>query len=102
VHQRAFPLNTPHCPFVAKIPPNTRKRTAAEAKISSNDATSAVPNKKIAASAAKESTTSAEPAPPTPVTGMDSDEDFLSTVSSDDDVMQDSDNDGISGGEGMC
>ena len=33
---------------------------------------------------------------------MDSDEDFLSAVSSDDDVMNDTENEELSGGEGLC
>lgn len=92
----------------AKIPPTTRKRKAAEAKISSTK-TDKTPNKRVLASAAAPESTlptasaakPSEAAPPTPVTGMDSDEDFLSTVSSDDDVMQDTDNEDLSGAEGL-
>lgn len=83
-------------PPADKIPPTTRKRKAAEAKISA-ETTDTLPNKRVVASAA-----ATDAAPPTPITGMDSDEDFLSTISSGDDGMQDdTDNDDLSGGEGM-
>ncbi|EGX91804.1 RING finger protein [Cordyceps militaris CM01] len=66
----------------ATISSSTRKRKAAETTISP-----ASPNKKYVVSAVESLA-----APPTPVTthGMDSDEDFMSQLSSDDDIMQDS------------
>jgi hypothetical protein len=91
----------PYPSTTAKIPPTTRKRKAAEATIASIKADK-LPNKRTTASTAAAATiASAEAAPPTPVTGMDSDEDFVSTISSDEDVMQD-DTDGgdVSGAEG--
>ncbi|ROT35766.1 ariadne-1 [Sodiomyces alkalinus F11] len=72
-----------HLPNTAAIPPTTRKRKAAEASISSQP-TEALPNKRVA-SAAKSK------APPTPVTTtsntMDSEEDFMSAMSSDADMQ---------------
>ncbi|XWW92659.1 hypothetical protein V2A60_000584 [Cordyceps javanica] len=66
----------------ATIPPSTRKRKAAETTILPSS-----PNKKHVVSAVE-----SQPALPTPVTthGMDSDEDFMSQLSSDDEMMQDS------------
>ncbi|KAK8113816.1 uncharacterized protein PG998_001693 [Apiospora kogelbergensis] len=88
---------TPSC-TADKIPPITRKRKAAEAKITDSSSSSARSTTKRRTATLKEQ--NPDPAPPTPVTGMDSDEDFLSTVSSDDDVMlDDSDNDDISNGD---
>ncbi|KAJ6790192.1 hypothetical protein PWT90_07898 [Aphanocladium album] len=74
----------------ATIPPSTRKRKAAETTIPS-----ASPSKKHVVSAVE-----SQAAPPTPVTtnGMDSDEDFMSQLSSDDEIMQDSADD-LSGAE---
>jgi hypothetical protein len=83
------------------IPPLTRKRKAAEATISSG-AASLPSSKRILASAGL-----GPEAPPTPVTtasnGMDYEDDFMSAVSSEDDILpDDSDNDDdMSGPEGM-
>lgn len=83
----------PHSP-TDTIPPTTRKRKAAEATLSSVNK-GQHPKKRVASAAS----------PPTPVTAgspsMDSDDDFMSGVSSEDDVLQDeSDNDNASG-DGM-
>ncbi|RFU78282.1 ring finger [Trichoderma arundinaceum] len=76
------------------IPPITRKRKAAEATITSTD-TENTPQKKIVASAGLPA------APPTPVTtgDMDSEEEYMSPISSDDEIMQDDSGDEISGPE---
>lgn len=70
------------------IPPKTRKRTAAEAKLSST--TKDIPLKKRTSASAGPQT---QLSPPTPLTttstNMDSDDDMLSNLSSDDDVLQD-------------
>ena len=80
-------------PHTGTIPPATRKRKAAEATISSNSGSDAPSNKRIASAA----TIDKEAAPPTPVTmtsnGMDSEEDFMSNVTSDEE-MQDFSDDG--------
>ncbi len=66
--------------------------------MSSSTTPDALPNKRVILASAA----SASAAPPTPVTGMDSDEDFVSNMSSDDDMMQDdTDNDLSAGDEGM-
>lgn len=82
--------------IAATIPPLTRKRKAAEATISSCSKEDSLPSKKTIASAGF------EPAPPTPVTTasheMDSDDESMSAVSSEDDIpLDDSDNEDISG-----
>ncbi|KXH39518.1 IBR domain-containing protein [Colletotrichum nymphaeae SA-01] len=78
---------------VGTIPPTTRKRKAAEATISSNNQETAT-KKRIASAAGQD-------APPTPVTtasnGMDSEEDFMSAPSSDDEIMQDDSGEDMSG-----
>jgi hypothetical protein len=78
------------------IPPTTRKRTAAEATITKDS------QAKRLASAGPDNAA----APPTPLTAasntMDSEDDFMSPATSDDDVLQDSDNDDMSGAEGEC
>ncbi|KXH66584.1 IBR domain-containing protein [Colletotrichum salicis] len=78
---------------VGTIPPTTRKRKAAEATISSNNQDTAT-KKRIASAAGQD-------APPTPVTtasnGMDSEEDFMSAPSSDDEIMQDDSGEDMSG-----
>ncbi|KAF9873500.1 IBR domain-containing protein [Colletotrichum karsti] len=80
-------------PKVGTIPPTTRKRKAAEATISSKSQ-DVLPNKRIASAATQD-------APPTPVTtasnGMDSEEDFMSALSSEDEIMQDDSGDDMSG-----
>ncbi|KAI9147765.1 E3 ubiquitin-protein ligase dbl4 [Paramyrothecium foliicola] len=77
------------------IPPITRKRKAAEATITSV-AREDLPSKKVLASAA-----TPPAAPPTPVTtasvGMDSEEEYMSTMSTDDELMQDDSGDQLSG-----
>lgn len=82
---------------VGTIPPTTRKRKAAEATISSNNQDTAT-KKRIASAAGQD-------APPTPVTtasnGMDSEEDFMSAPSSDDEIMQDDSGEDMSGPDGM-
>ncbi|KAK1457286.1 IBR domain-containing protein, partial [Colletotrichum cuscutae] len=82
---------------VGTIPPTTRKRKAAEATISSNNQDTAT-KKRIASAAGQD-------APPTPVTtasnGMDSEEDFMSAPSSDDEIMQDDSGEDMSGADGM-
>lgn len=82
------------------IAPTSGKRKAAEAKITSTSTpTEPGPKKRIVASAAS------EPAPPTPVTTneMDSEEDFLSAASSEDEIgRDDTDNDMMSEGGGEC
>ncbi|KAK1720433.1 IBR domain-containing protein [Colletotrichum acutatum] len=79
------------------IPPTTRKRKAAEATISSNNQDTTT-KKRIASAAGQD-------APPTPVTtasnGMDSEEDFMSAPSSDDEIMQDDSGEDMSGPDGM-
>ncbi|KAI3539274.1 IBR domain-containing protein [Colletotrichum filicis] len=79
--------------LVGTIPPTTRKRKAAEATISSNNQDTAT-KKRIASAAGQD-------APPTPVTtasnGMDSEEDFMSAPSSDDEIMQDDSGEDMSG-----
>lgn len=80
------------------IPPTTRKRKAAEASIAS-PLEEALTKKQALASAAPEA------APPTPLTNvsntMDSDDEFLSAPSSEDDLLQDeSDNEELSDPEG--
>ncbi|KAM0262499.1 hypothetical protein ACHAQJ_001753 [Trichoderma viride] len=75
------------------IPPITRKRKAAEATITSTD-TESPPQKKVVASAGLPA------APPTPVTtrDMDSEEEYMSPISTDDDeIMQDDSGDELSG-----
>lgn len=72
--------------LTATIPPTTRKRTAAEAKITSAFKED-LANKKVIASAA----IIVSAAPPTPVTtttsvGMDSEDDFFSPNSSEDEL----------------
>jgi hypothetical protein len=84
----------------ANIPPLTRKRKAAEATITSTPKED-VANKKILVSAA-----SALAAPPTPVTTttsveMDSEEDFMSQMSSDDENMNYDSGDALSDADGM-
>ncbi|KXH51866.1 IBR domain-containing protein [Colletotrichum simmondsii] len=78
---------------VGTIPPTTRKRKAAEATISSNNQDTAT-KRRIASAAGQD-------APPTPVTtasnGMDSEEDFMSAPSSDDEIMQDDSGEDMSG-----
>lgn len=70
------------------IPPKSRKRKAAEAKLSSTNK-DLHPNKRTSAAAAHPT----QGSPPTPVTtastNMDSDDDMISNLSSDDDVLQD-------------
>lgn len=70
------------------IPPKTRKRKAAEARLHSTIKESH-PNKRTSASAGHNTLGS----PPTPQTSasttMDSDDEMLSNLSSDDDVLQD-------------
>lgn len=93
----------------AKIPPTTRKRKAAEATITSTNIDD-LPNKRVLASAAKPtsalagSVTVTAAAPPTPLTtgsnDMDSDEDYISGLSSEDELMQDDSLDAMSGAEG--
>ncbi|KAM0269644.1 hypothetical protein ACHAQH_009687 [Verticillium albo-atrum] len=69
----------------ATIPPTTRKRKAAEATIPSEPAV-APPSKRIASAALQAQ------APPTPATnGMDSEEDFMSAMSSDEEMQEFSD-----------
>jgi ariadne-1 len=78
------------------IPPITRKRKAAEATITSTD-TETPPQKKVVASAGLPA------APPTPVTtrDMDSEEEYMSPISTDDDeIMQDDSGDELSGPDG--
>lgn len=73
---------------VDTIPPQSKKRKAAEAIASSDNLSAARESKRIA-SAVKEG-------PPTPLTTaspMDSEDDFMSGMSSEDDVLQESDND---------
>jgi len=73
---------------VDTIPPQSKKRKAAEEIVSSDNLSAARSNKRIA-SEIKEG-------PPTPLTTaspMDSEDDFMSGMSSEDDVLQESDND---------
>ncbi|KAJ0338447.1 hypothetical protein COL922a_005574 [Colletotrichum nupharicola] len=83
--------------LVGTIPPTTRKRKAAEATISS-ESPDALPNKRIASAANQ-----TQHAPPTPVTtasnGMDSEEDFMSALSSEDEMMQDDSGEDMSGAD---
>lgn len=97
---RAFQHLFTACPHAGTIPPTTRKRKAAEATVSSDSRDNA-PAKRPVASAAN-STSAARPAPPTPTTtGMDSEEDYMSNISSDDEVMHEySADEGESAGEG--
>ncbi|KAK2609141.1 hypothetical protein QQS21_002368 [Conoideocrella luteorostrata] len=82
----------------ATISPTTRKRKAAEATIFSQDQEGVPPQKRLIASAADHPA-----APPTPVTttsfNMDSDEEYLSAMSTDDEIMQEYSGDEISDAE---
>ncbi|CAM1504241.1 Fc.00g018320.m01.CDS01 [Cosmosporella sp. VM-42] len=102
--RRADSLQPPAVPSsppslkAATIPPITRKRKAAEATISSANRDDP-PNKKITASAAT-ATPDAHALPPTPVTtvsnGMDSEEEYMTALSSDEEMMHDDMSDGMS------
>lgn len=82
------------------IPPQTRKRKAAEATLLSTQGIR--PNKRISASAAKQ----VHASPPTPLTTvsttMDSDDDMLSNPSSDDDLLQDDSDNNSDGQLSLC
>lgn len=83
-----------HVAAAANISPSTRKRKAAEATITSPTGDEPA-NKRVIASAARIA------APPTPVTtGMDSEEDFMSPGSSEDEFMNDDSGDALSGPDG--
>lgn len=81
-----------------KIPSITRKRKAAEATITLANQDDS-PQKKIVASAATPAA-----APPTPMTsgsiGMDSEEEYMSAMSTDDELMQHDSGDEITDGDG--
>jgi hypothetical protein len=77
-----------HPSTIDTIPPQTKKRKAAEAIVSSDKLSATRSSKRIASAAVKEG-------PPTPLTTaspMDSEDDFMSGMSSDDDMLQESDN----------
>ena len=85
--------NVVETPSTGTIPPTTRKRKAAEATEPSNPGPDVPSNKRVASAAAIEKVA----APPTPVTmtskSMDSEEDFMSNATSDEE-MQDFSDDG--------
>lgn len=80
--------------YTGTIPPRTRKRKAAEVTASSNTGSEAPSNKRVASAVI--STEAA--APPVPVTmasnGLDSDEDFMSAATSDEEMQDFSGDDG--------
>lgn len=84
------------------IPPTTRKRKAAEATISSASKEDSQPNAKRVLASASLNTIAAAPLTPhtTVSNGMDSEDEYMSAMSSDDDAaLDDSDNEDLSGGE---
>ncbi|TVY35644.1 E3 ubiquitin-protein ligase, partial [Lachnellula subtilissima] len=79
-----------HPNTIDTIPPQSKKRKAAEAIVASDNLSAQRSSKRIASAAADKE------GPPTPLTTtspMDSDDDFMSGMSSDDDMLQESDND---------
>ncbi|OBS18287.1 hypothetical protein FPOA_10014 [Fusarium poae] len=88
-----------YLPSTATIPPTTRKRKAAEATITSANRDEA-PNKRVIASAALSDKHALPPTPITTVSNpMDSDEEYMSALSTDDEIMQDDSGDEISAGD---
>ncbi|TVY91843.1 E3 ubiquitin-protein ligase [Lachnellula willkommii] len=79
-----------HPSTIDTIPPQSKKRKAAEATVASDTLSAQRSSKRIASAAA------VKEGPPTPLTTgspMDSDDEFMSGMSSDDDMLQESDND---------
>lgn len=82
--------------------PSASTPTSASASASAPVPVPAPASASASSASSKPQAKSNNSSPPNPVTGMDSDEDFLSAVSSDDDVMNDTENEELSGGEGLC
>ncbi|TVY54427.1 E3 ubiquitin-protein ligase dbl4, partial [Lachnellula cervina] len=79
-----------HSNTIDTIPPQSKKRKAAEAIVASDTLSAQRSSKRIASAAA------VKEGPPTPLTTgspMDSEDEFMSGMSSDDDMLQESDND---------
>ncbi|TVY15677.1 E3 ubiquitin-protein ligase dbl4 [Lachnellula arida] len=79
-----------HPSTIDTIPPQSKKRKAAEATVASDTLSAQRSSKRIASAAA------VKEGPPTPLTTgspMDSDDEFMSGMSSDEDMLQESDND---------